>query len=150
MTFLFKLWIAMQEDSLWKIRSISIKIWPLRTSYWKILLLGYSLTSTWKHGSHVSSIPTFWNWIVSRIMEKLLFQPFDREGLVVQPLKLKVNPAATFRMQPCHFIREGIMIPFKDLLDQSVSEGVQFKIIIVISHPHWSSLIRRMGYQNGG
>ena len=55
---------------------------------------------------------------------KTLFQPFDREGLRVQPLKLKVNPAATIRMQRCRFVREGIMRPLKDLSDQFVSEGV--------------------------
>ena len=57
----------------------------------------------------------------SRIMEKLC------EGLRFQPLKLKVNPAATIRMQPCRFVREGIMRPLKDLLDQFVSEGVQIQ-----------------------
>ena len=30
---------------------------------------------------------------------RTLFQPFDQEGLRVQPLKLKINPSATFRIK---------------------------------------------------
>ena len=33
--FLFKLWISVQVDSSWKIRSISVNIWPLRTIFGK-------------------------------------------------------------------------------------------------------------------
>ena len=55
---------------------------------------------------------------------KVLFQPFDQEELKVEPLTLKVNPAAQFRMQPCRFVREGILRPLKELLDQFVSQGV--------------------------
>ena len=54
----------------------------------------------------------------------ILFQPFDKEGLWVSPLKLKVHASASFRMQPCRFIRDGILTPLKTMLDQFVSEGV--------------------------
>ena len=54
----------------------------------------------------------------------VLFQPLDKEGLRVSPLKLKVYPSASFRMQPGRFIREGIVKPLKTMLDQFVSEGV--------------------------
>ena len=30
----------------------------------------------------------------------VLFQPFDKEGFRVSPLKLKIHPSACFRMQP--------------------------------------------------
>jgi hypothetical protein len=54
----------------------------------------------------------------------ILFQPFDLEGLRVDPLKLQVRPSATFRMQPGRFVRAGILNPLKDLIDQFVAEGV--------------------------
>ena len=54
----------------------------------------------------------------------VLFQPFDKEGLRVSPLKLKVHPSASFRMQPCRFIRDGILKPLKTMLDQFVCESV--------------------------
>ena len=53
-----------------------------------------------------------------------MFQPFDKEGLRVSPLKLKVHPSASFRMQPCRFIRDGILKPLRTMLDQFVYEGV--------------------------
>ena len=40
---------------------------------------------------------------------RTLFQPFDKEGLRVEPLKLKVKPSASLRMQPCRFVREGTL-----------------------------------------
>ena len=63
MIFLLKLWIFVQEGSLWKNRSILVLIWPLRTVYWEIPLMGCSLILIWKHGSHVNFILTFRNWI---------------------------------------------------------------------------------------
>ena len=42
----------------------------------------------------------------------------------MEPLKLNVNPAAQFRMQPCGFVLDEILRPLKELLDQFVSEGV--------------------------
>jgi hypothetical protein len=54
----------------------------------------------------------------------VLFQPFDREGLRVEPLKLQVLQVATFKMQPCRFVREGILRPLKELIDQFEAEGV--------------------------
>ena len=36
-----------------------------------------------------------------------LFQPFDKEGLRVSPLKLKTHPSASFRMQPTLSIHSG-------------------------------------------
>jgi len=48
---------------------------------------------------------------------------FDKKGLRVSPLELKVHPSASFRM-PCRFIRDGILKPLKTMLDQFVSEGV--------------------------
>ena len=47
----------------------------------------------------------------------VLFQPFDQEGLRMEPLNLKVNPDT-------HFARERILHPLKELSDQFVSEGV--------------------------
>ena len=55
---------------------------------------------------------------------KILFQPFDQEGLRVESLHLEVEPLAQFRMQPCRFIRSDILVPLKALIDQFVSEGV--------------------------
>jgi hypothetical protein len=54
----------------------------------------------------------------------VLFRPFDKEGLRVDPLKLQVRDTATFKMQPCRFIRPGILEPFKALIDLFVAEGV--------------------------
>ena len=54
----------------------------------------------------------------------ILFQPFDKEGLRVSPLKLKVHSSASFRMQPCRFIRDGVLKPLKTMLDRFVSKGV--------------------------
>ena len=42
----------------------------------------------------------------------------------MEPLSLKVDPAAHFRTQPCRFVREGILRPLKELLDEFVSEGI--------------------------
>jgi len=58
-------------------------------------------------------------------MEMCFFRPLDQEeGQRVEPLKLKVNPADQFQMQPCWLVRERILCPLKELLDQFVSEGV--------------------------
>jgi hypothetical protein len=54
----------------------------------------------------------------------ILFQAFDYEGLRVPALKLKVNPLAKFRMQPCRFVRASVLTPLKALIDQFVMEGV--------------------------
>ena len=54
----------------------------------------------------------------------VLFQPFDKKGLRISPLKLKVHPFASFLMQPCRFIRDGILKLLKTMLDQFVSKGV--------------------------
>jgi hypothetical protein len=43
----------------------------------------------------------------------ILFQPFDSEGLRVNPLKLHVQPTASFRMQPCRFVKYSILGPLK-------------------------------------
>jgi len=48
---------------------------------------------------------------------RTLFQPFDQKGLRFEPLKLKVRPSASFRMQPCRFVRQGTLRPLKELLD---------------------------------
>ena len=48
---------------------------------------------------------------IVKIHGKILLQPFDQEGLRVEPLK--VNPATIFRMQPCHFVTKGILLPLK-------------------------------------
>ena len=53
-----------------------------------------------------------------------MFKPFDKEGLRVSPLKLKVHTSASFRVQPCRFIRDRILTPLKTMLDQFVSDGV--------------------------
>jgi hypothetical protein len=54
----------------------------------------------------------------------ILFQPFDKEGLRVDPLKLHVQPKETFRMQPCRFVKDSILSPLKALIDQFVEENV--------------------------
>jgi hypothetical protein len=54
----------------------------------------------------------------------VLFQPFDQEGLRVDPLVLSVDPNAHFNMQPCRFVRKDILISLRELIDQFVSEGV--------------------------
>jgi len=69
---------------------------------------------------------------------QVLFQPFDREGLRVDSLHLAINPNATFRMQPCWFIRSYILVPLKAMIDQFVSEGV---LIPDISCSHASPLV---------
>ena len=56
--------------------------------------------------------------------EEVLFQPFDQEGLRVDPLVLSVDPNAHFNMQPCRFVRKDILISLRELIDQFVSEGV--------------------------
>ena len=40
---------------------------------------------------------------------KTLFQPFDREGLRVQPLKLKVNPAVSFCKRGNYALTQGFV-----------------------------------------
>jgi hypothetical protein len=69
---------------------------------------------------------------------QVLFQPFDQEGLRVDSLHLEVDPNATFRMQPCRFIRSDILGPLKVMIDQFVSEGV---LIPDISCSHASPLV---------
>ena len=54
----------------------------------------------------------------------MFFQPFDQEGLRVDPLVLSVDPNAHFNMQPCRFVRKDILISLRGLIDQFVSEGV--------------------------
>jgi len=61
----------------------------------------------------------FLTWIVKN--GNVLFQPFGQEGLNLESLNLKVNPATQFRTQPCGFVRKGILRPLKKLLDQFVS-----------------------------
>ena len=67
----------------------------------------------------------------------------------MEPLNLKVNPAAQFRMQPFRFVLDEILRPLKVLSDQFVSEGVlvsdnscDFASPLVIVNKKW-------GYQNG-
>jgi hypothetical protein len=45
------------------------------------------------------------------------FQSFHQEGLRVDPMNLHVQPDAKFRMQPCRFVREGILQPLRDLIN---------------------------------
>jgi hypothetical protein len=42
----------------------------------------------------------------------------------VDPMKLYVQPNKKFRMQPCRFVRGGILQTPRDLIDQVVAEGV--------------------------
>jgi hypothetical protein len=42
----------------------------------------------------------------------------------VDSLQLKIDPNATFRMQPSRFIRSAVLGPLKVTIDQFVSEGV--------------------------
>jgi hypothetical protein len=55
---------------------------------------------------------------------KVLFQPFDQEGLRVDPLILSVDFNAHFNIQPCRFVRKDILISLRELIDQFVSKGV--------------------------
>ena len=78
-------------------------------------------------GQLVWRIRLIWVWILEgmwMVEIRFLFQSFDKEGLRVSPLKLKVYPSATFRMQPCQFIRDGVLKPIKTTFDQFLSEGV--------------------------
>jgi hypothetical protein len=54
----------------------------------------------------------------------VLFQPFDQQGLNVDPLQLKVHPLASFRMQPCRYVKPSILGPLTALIDQFVLENV--------------------------
>jgi len=60
----------------------------------------------------------------------ILFQPFDKEGLRVSPLKLKVHPSATFRMQPCRFIRDGVLKPLKTMLSIRIRGSLNSRLIV--------------------
>jgi hypothetical protein len=53
-----------------------------------------------------------------------LFKPFDREGLRVAPLNLRVRDQATFKMQPCRFVRPSLLEELKKLIDKFVADGV--------------------------
>jgi hypothetical protein len=71
----------------------------------------------------------------------ILFQPFDNDGLRVKPLELHVQAGATFRMQPCRFVKPLLLRELKKLIDQFVDEGVmiadnecKFASPIVIVH----------------
>ena len=75
------------------------------------------------------------------IVEKhgqVLFQPFDQEELRVDSQHPENDPNATFRMQPCWFIRSNILGSLKVMIDQFVSEGV---LIPDISCSHASPLV---------
>jgi hypothetical protein len=56
-----------------------------------------------------------------------LFKPFDREGLRVAPLNLRVRDQATFKMQPCRFVRPSLLEELKKLIDKFVADGVMVK-----------------------
>ena len=70
--------------------------------------------------------------------DQVLFQPFHQEGLRVDSLHLEIDTNATFRMQPCRFIRSDILGPLKVKIDQFVTEGV---LIPDISFSHASPLV---------
>jgi hypothetical protein len=72
----------------------------------------------------------------------VLFQPFDQQGLKVDPLQLKVHPLASFRMQPCRYVKPSILGPLKALIDQFVSENVLISIANL--QVLWLSFIKRM------
>ena len=78
---------------------------------------------------------------------QVLFQPFDQEGLRVDSLHLEVDPNATFRMQPCRFIRSDILGPLKVMIDEFVAKGCSFPIFLVLTRAPWFSGIRRKGNQ---
>ena len=68
--------------------------------------------------------------IVEKICQ-VLFQPFDQEGLRVDSLcHMEIDPNATFRMQPCRFIRSDIFGPLKVMIDQFVSEGAHSRYFL--------------------
>ena len=58
------------------------------------------------------------------------FQPFDQEGLRVERLHLAIYPNATFRMQPCRFIRSNILWPLKAKIDPFLVKECSFPIFI--------------------
>ena len=72
--------------------------------------------------------PVFLTWgrlkHIVKYHGSVLFQPFDFDRLRVQPLKIKMNPMDPFRMQPCHFVREGVMRLLKEIIDLFISERV--------------------------
>ena len=68
--------------------------------------------------------------IVQRHRE-VLFQPFDQEGLWVDPLVLSVDPYAQFNMQSRRFVQ-------KELNDQFVSKKVFWcRTLAVVIPVHW-------------
>ena len=80
-------------------------------------------------------------------MDQFWFNPFfDKEGLRVSPLKLKVHPSVSCRMQLCRFIRDGILKPLKTMLDQFVSEGV----LIQDSSCYFASSLVIVSKKDGG
>ena len=67
-------------------------------------------------------------------------------------LNLKVNPAAQYRMQSCRFVREAILYPLKEWLDQFVSKGGMFrsrKILSTLPRPWLPSIKKMREYQKG-
>ena len=69
---------------------------------------------------------------------KVLFRPFDKVGLRVDPLVLSVGPNARFNMQSCRFVRKDILSSLQKLIYQFVSEGV---LVPESSCSHASSLV---------
>jgi hypothetical protein len=86
--------------------------------------------------------------IVRRHGEKL-FQPFDREGLRVEPLELQVQRGSTFRMQPCRYVRGDVLTPLKKMIDQFESEGVMVRQLMYIRKSLSDCEKEGWRYQNG-
>ena len=53
----------------------------------------------------------------------MLYQPFEQEGLRVDPLVISVDPNTHFNIQPCRFVQNDILISLRDLIDQFFSVG---------------------------
>ena len=99
---------------------------PLKMTYWKIRIWIPKYLNLGKCANLFN--PNFRELDRLKSIVKyhgsVLFQPFDKEGLRISPLKLKVHPSASFRMQPCRVIRDGILQPLKTMSNQFVSDGV--------------------------
>ena len=66
---------------------------------------------------------------------RMLFQPFDQEGLRLKPLKLKVKPSETFKMQPCRFVRhstatQGAIGPVRYLVSDNTCDFASPLVIV--------------------
>jgi hypothetical protein len=81
------------------------------------------------------------------------FSALRQRGIKVDPLKLQVQPKATFWMQPCRFVRDNILSPLKALIDHFVAENVfiadhncAFASLLVVVHKKDGEICMEVNY----